>query len=380
MDHDDRLRRSPLLASLTEPLNLAAHVTWIAVGIDLIANRFGLARTGVPIALSATLFLLFIAALVANFSGRLRGHQGSLAVLLQGAAALALIGCTRVWSTPILFIIVVAQAAAIWPLRVLLPWALLSNAVLYAIIARFGWDSGALLSVVMNAGFQAFAALMTRIAKDAEGRADELRAINAELVATRSLLTEGARDQERLRLSRELHDVAGHKLTALKLNLRALQPQVAGEVADEVALCTQLADELLSDLRGVVRQLRSDDGIDLQRALASLAAPFRKPQIELSIDPEVRVESLELAQTIVRVVQEGITNAVRHADAEHVRIGLSRDAQSLKLAIADDGRNRAPIRPGHGLTGMRERIDEHGGTLEIERDAGGTTLTVVLPA
>ncbi|HWT16247.1 MAG TPA: histidine kinase, partial [Patescibacteria group bacterium] len=211
-------------------------------------------------------------------------------------------------------------------------------------------------------------------------RAEQLRAITAELVATRTLLAEGARDQERLRLSRELHDVAGHKLTALKLNLRALQQQSTGALAEDIASCTQLADELLGDLRGVVRQMRSDDGIDLARALASLAAPFRKPAVRIDIDPALRVDSLETAQTIVRVVQEGITNAVRHADADRVVVSLRRDGGVLRLDIGDDGRARAPIREGHGLTGMRERVAEHGGKLEIERDAGGTTLRVALPA
>jgi signal transduction histidine kinase len=80
------------------------------------------------------------------------------------------------------------------------------------------------------------------------------------------------------------------------------------------------------------------------------------------------------------VVQEGITNAVRHAEAEQVTVTLRRDHDRLRLDIRDDGRARTPIRAGHGLTGMRERVDEHGGELVIDRDASGTTLHVVLPA
>ncbi len=362
------------------PLNLAAHITWIAVATDLLRQDFGQSRSGVPMTVSAALFAIFVCALVVNFSGRLRGTACTAAVLMQGMCALALVACTRVWSTPILVIIVIAQAAAMWSPRALALWMLVSNLALYAIIAKLQWDVNAALSVVMQVGFQSFAVLMTRFATSAEHRAEELRAINAELVATRSLLAEGVRDQERLRLSRELHDVAGHKLTALKLNLRALQQQAPDDLVDEVAQCTQLADELLGDLRGVVRQMRSDDGIDLGRALNSLAAPFRRPRVDIVLDPAVRVDSLELAQTIVRVVQEGITNAVRHAEAEQVTVTLRRDHDRLRLDIRDDGRARTPIRAGHGLTGMRERVDEHGGELVIDRDASGTTLHVVLPA
>lgn len=362
------------------PLNLAAHLTWIAVALDLWRQDFGAERSGVPVAASAILLVLFVAALLASMGGRLRGAACTAAVLAQGLCALALVGCTRVWSTPILVIIVVAQAAALWPTRALVLWMLASNLVLYAVIAQLRWDANAALSVVMQVGFQSFAVLMARLAASAERRAEELRAINAELVATRSLLAEGARDQERLRLSRELHDVAGHKLTALKLNLRALQGQAPAHLADEVALCTRLADELLGDLRGVVRQMRGEDGIDLRGVLDSLAAPFRKPIVRIATDPSLRVDSLDVAQTIVRVVQEGITNAVRHAEAEHVTVTLRRDGAQLRLDIADDGRGRGPIRAGHGLTGMRERIDEHGGEFAIERDGAGTRLRVVLPA
>lgn len=362
------------------PLNLAAHITWIAVATDLLRQDFGQSRSGVPMTVSAALFAAFVCALVVNFSGRLRGTACTAAVLVQGVCALALVACTRVWSTPILVIIVIAQAAAMWSPRALALWMLVSNLVLYAIIAKLQWDVNAALSVVMQVGFQSFAVLMTRFATSAEQRAEELRAINAELVATRSLLAEGVRDQERLRLSRELHDVAGHKLTALKLNLRALQQQAPADLVDEVAQCTQLADELLGDLRGVVRQMRSDDGIDLGRALNSLAAPFRRPRVDIVLDPAVRVDSLELAQTIVRVVQEGITNAVRHADAEHTTVTLRRDGEQLRLDIADDGRATTPIRAGHGLTGMRERVAEHGGELHVERGPHGTTLRVLLPA
>ena len=361
-------------------MNLAAHITWVAIGADLLSNDFGATRSGVPMSTSVLLFVLFVAALILQFSGRLHGRARDGLLLLQGVTALALIACTRIWSTPILLIIVMAQMATVWPQRALLAWGVVSNLLLYAIIARGGWDRGVFFSVIMQVGFQAFAALMTRYAKAAELRADELRAINGELLATRTLLAEGARDQERLRLSRELHDVAGHKLTALKLNLRALQQQTSGEVGAEVALCTNLADELLGDLRGVVRQMRSDEGIDLARALGSLAAPFRKPKIALHIDPALRIDSLELAQTVVRVVQEGITNAVRHADANELHIDLRQIDTQLQLVIRDDGRGAARLREGHGLTGMRERVEEHGGELAIDRNGPGLTLRVWLPA
>lgn len=368
------------LRQQVSPLNLAAHITWIAVAVDLWRQDFGAWRSGVPAIVSATLLVAFVVALAANVSGRLRSPACAFAVLAQGVCALALVASTRISSTPILLIVVIAQAGSVWSTRAVVLWMLASSAALYVVIAGATWNADVALGIVMQIGFQSFAVLMTRFAAAAERRAEELRAINAELVATRSLLAAGARDQERLRLSRELHDVAGHTLTALKLNLRALQQQAPAHLVDEVAQCTQLADELLGDLRGVVRQMRSDDGIDLGRALDSLAAPFRKPRVRIALDPDVRVDSLELAQTIVRVVQEGVTNAVRHADAEQVTVTLRRDGERLHLDIIDDGRATTPICAGYGLTGMRERVEEQGGELHVERGTGGTTVRVLLPA
>ena len=123
-----------------------------------------------------------------------------------------------------------------------------------------------------------------------------------------------------------------------------------------------------------------EEGIDLARALAALAAPFRKPRIELEIDPALRVDSLALAQTIVRIVQEGITNAVRHADASVVHVQLRRHGTHLQLDIRDDGRGSARPREGHGLIGMRERVDDHGGSLSIDPSGVGFALQIRLPA
>src|SRR3546814_7829607 len=111
-----------------------------------------------------------------------------------------------------------------------------------------------------------------RYAAQAQAMSEELRAVNADLLATRELLAESARDNERLRLSRELHDIAGHKLTALKINLAALARE-ARDDDERVRLCARLADELLAEIRGVIEQMRTDDGIELGAALAAIASP-----------------------------------------------------------------------------------------------------------
>jgi signal transduction histidine kinase len=199
-------------------------------------------------------------------------------------------------------------------------------------------------------------------------------------MATRSLLTESARDGERLRLSRELHDVAGHKLTALKLNLAVLA-QDAG-VADrrEVITARTLADELLTDLRNVVSQLRRYDGIDLSAALQQLASVIPVPQVNVQVDPEARIDDAERAESLVRVAQESITNAARHAAARHVQLRLARWDEWLELTVQDDGKGAAGSRAGLGITGMRERVQALGGSLDIGvGEAGGVRVLARVP-
>jgi signal transduction histidine kinase len=143
-------------------------------------------------------------------------------VVVQFALAFALLWLARASSLPILLILCVIQAIHVWTPRATLAIAAAANVGLY-LTYRFGWEVGSpLVATLMNLSFQAFAAITAWFALSAQRARDALAASHADLLATRALLAESARDGERLRLSRELHDVAGHKLTALKLNLAAL--------------------------------------------------------------------------------------------------------------------------------------------------------------
>ena len=88
-----------------------------------------------------------------------------------------------------------------------------------------------------------------------------------------------------------------------------------------------------------------------------------------------------LAEAVLRTVQEALTNAARHGQANLLDVRVHRDGAALRVDIEDDGRATLPLREGHGLTGMRERIDALGGSLRIERAAtGGVRIEASLPA
>ena len=222
--------------------------------------------------------------------------------------------------------------------------------------------------------------MTSHYAESAERSREDVAAVNAHLLATRSLLAESARDQERLRLSRELHDVAGHKLTALKLNLTALARDPALAERREVALSAQLADELLGDIRGVVRQLRLHEGMALEAAIRQLAAPLPRPRVHVAVAPDARVESVAQAEAVVRAVQEALTNAARHADAENVWVELRARGRAHRAV----GARR---RPRQRRAGRRPRPHRHaraprraGRRLSVaRRPEGGVASTAWIP-
>ncbi|MEO8018647.1 MAG: histidine kinase [Pseudomonadota bacterium] len=372
------LRKEP--RELLSGLNIAAYITWLTVLVLLLdAPPHNLARTRAEAFACMTGFLaVFVFKQLRGASGR---ENAGLWMLLALEGVLALLTCLF-WSpasvSPILTIIFVADCAFVLGAVRLAVVAIVLNVGLWFIAAEV-WDlRAAWRLLVAYGGFQLFAMVTAMYARRAENTADQLRQTNAHLLATRSLLEESARDHERLHLARELHDVAGHKLTALKLNLTALQREANAPNVDTAA---QLATELLADIRGVVAQIRQHDGLDVRAALTQLIAPFpAPPRIHLLMNDDARVACVAHAETLLRVVQEALTNAIRHADARNVWIELSRAGAQIHLRVRDDGHVELPLEEGFGLTGMRERLAQISARLEISRAAqGGVALDVQLP-
>jgi len=369
------------LRPLLNPLNMAAYVTWFAVLVVLIStpeNRFLFGNRELPLAC----LVIFLGAFVGKqLISPGRPHWSDYPLL--AVEALATLALCVVWPrdmAPVLAIVFIADCAMVLSSAALIATGIVFNAALWYLVMTF-WNFSRFWQVLLAyVGFQIFAALTAWYAKRAECAAKELQETNAHLLATRSLLEESARDGERLRLARELHDVAGHKLTALKLNLAALERGGESAAPESVKVASQLATELLDDIRGVVAQIRQHDGLDLRQALSQLIAPLPSPRIHLDLRDDARVDSVAQAEALLRVVQEALTNIVRHAGAVNAWISLRRDGDVVRLSIRDDGRGVVPLREGFGLSGMRERLALVGGTLGISQsDAGGVALEITAP-
>jgi len=365
---------APFLRELLKPLSLAGLFTLgaVALSFSLTSSPYGPWRW---IAWSA----FVIGFVMQSETPRRIDH---VILVVQAVLAVALVWMeVQTGTTPVLTVIVVALAARHWPRQAVWALALAMDLAMYLILVYVAGFGKPWLVVSLYGGFQAFAALTTHYATQAGQARDALMHVNADLLATRALLADSARDAERLRLARELHDVAGHKLTAMRLNLRRLTADPGLARHGEIALVEQLAAELMADIRNVVRTLRDDQGVDLATALRALAAPFPRPALVVQIAPDVRIRDTQVAETVLRLAQEALTNAARHADADHVRLRLFQHEGTLCIEIEDDG--AAPLRlcEGNGIAGMRERVSALHGQLELGRGArGGLRLSARLPA
>ena len=359
------------LRDLFSPLSLAAYAAWGAVWLATSRDAGGV----VPDWLMRTSLLLFLAVFAFEHvlpAQRKRATVGIAASVLAVTAFVAIAGSPQ-GPSPILLILLASVLAAHFDWRPLLAALAVVNAVFVVIVLAF-WTLGPrslVVYVLAYASFQVFAAMVMRTAAHAEAMSERLRASNADLLATRELLTAGTRDAERLRVARELHDIAGHKLTALKLNLAVLMRDPRFVDAAQPQLCASLVDELLGDLRGLVERMREDEGLDLGTAMQALASPFPRPRAHIEIAADARVSTLAQAEVLLRTMQEALTNSARHSQAQNLWVVLQREPEHLLLDIRDDGRGSGALEPGSGLAGMRERIEGIGGGLRVERLATG---------
>ncbi|MEO5566732.1 MAG: sensor histidine kinase [Luteimonas sp.] len=270
------------------------------------------------------------------------------------------------------------------PLPVAVVWLVASQfAVVPVFMAGFSFPLvDALLQSGLYVGLSAFVFVTSLVARQQAQAREDQRRLNAELRATRALLAESARVNERTRISRELHDLLGHHLTALSLNLEVAAHLVQGAALEHVNQAHTLARLLLSDVREAVSRLRIDDAaIDMAATLRPLAENATGLQIVMETPQPFLIDDPERAHVLLRCTQEIITNAVRHADAGQLRLEYGYQGRSVCLRASDDGRGSgdSPV-AGNGLRGIRERVAAFGGTVDISTSPGtGFLLEIQLP-
>jgi signal transduction histidine kinase len=277
-----------------------------------------------------------------------------------------------------LLVLIALQLGLVAPRRVGIVWiGVQSLALMWAI--QFHWSlRPALMFAPPYVGFQVLTLLMVELlGREARART-ELAKTNAELLATRERLAESARAEERLRIAGELHDAMGHHLAGLSLHLEALAQRQGSSPPLDMA--RSLTRRLLDDVESLVDTLgRELGGVDLSRALAALTAEIPRPHVHVEAG-DLTLANAERAHVLWRCCQEIVTNAVKHADAENLWIAIqARDGQ-VELTARDDGSGASRVGPGHGLEGMRRRLEDLGGALDLQtRPGAGFRVRVTLP-
>ena len=192
-----------------------------------------------------------------------------------------------------------------------------------------------------------------------------------------------AQEEERVRVSRELHDEIGQGLTAAVLELDALARDAPDALRPRVEALREDVRRSLEEVRGVARALRPDalDDLGLAPALAALTAQVgRRAALEVKrvVDlPPALGDGVELV--IYRVVQESLTNVVRHASASRAEVHAAVEDGHILVRVMDDGRGFVGPE-GAGIRGMRERAVSEHGTLDVRPGSnGGTEVVLELP-
>jgi signal transduction histidine kinase len=227
-------------------------------------------------------------------------------------------------------------------------------------------------------------AVLADLARQA-GAAVHAEALTADLVASRQRIVE-AREEERRRLRRDLHDGLGPLLTSVGLNLDALRTQLTAGNGDPLALLARAKDassQAIADLRAVVYSLRPP-ALDDLGVVGAITAHVRRMGDASTIDIDVEDDGLPALPAAVevalfRIAVEGVTNVVRHSEARACRIRLSVSDGSAVVEVVDDGASDLPWTPGVGTLAMRERVSELGGTLEVGPTGQGGRLRASFP-
>jgi len=257
---------------------------------------------------------------------------------------------------------------------------------LYLIYAFYWQQNSVLITAFLFWTFNIFALVMVSgNLREREARI-QVEEANSKLIATQSLLNEAVKQSERVRIARNIHDLLGHHLTALTINLQVASLKTEGEVKENIVQCHQLAKLLLSDVREAVSDIRDKGKLDLEASIQDILRAIPTLNAVVDVHSNVNISDIHIADTIIKCVQESITNALRHANGKHMSIELCYTSESehdtqqqLALTIENDGKMPSNIIMGNGLTGIKERLSTIQGKADFVLNSGKFLTRILIP-
>jgi signal transduction histidine kinase len=313
------------------------------------------------------LFFLFAPAFWISSSPRPREEWVRMCALaVQTGCVLGMTAIYQGYLIGCLLVIISWQVALIRPVSTAILWAAAASGLWIFYQEphyHLGWRwsaTGAFL------GFQVFAIVTAAIARsEAAGREEQAR-VNAELVSTRELLRESSKAGERIHIAREFHDVVGHNLTALCLHLEAAahQPPDQAQAIHQKALSS--ARHLLEEVRDVVSGFQASDCVDLHKAFEKLQQNVPRIALHIQLPDDLAIADSARAHATLRCVQEMTTNTLKHSDAKNLWVRIYVQNGAIEIEALDDGSKSQQTKPGIGIAGMRDRLEQLGGGLTID--------------
>lgn len=341
-----------------------------------------------------------------------RAAGGSRAALLLGLAvsAVALLLRHRAPLLTLAVVLVVALSLGYGPVVVLPVMLAVFTVAEYAdrsrlMLATVGAGTAVIVTELLHGPALSFPGVFSRLVAIGlavavglylRARADYITGLRERaerLERERELLAQQAVADERVRIARELHDVVAHNVSLMVVQAQALAATSAsGEQANALGRVADLGRDALSEMHRMLGVLRVHDGGAAEREpqpgvrdLQALIERTRQAGLNATLIVEGQPQELAAAVdlSVYRIVQEALTNVIRHAVADHAVVTLAYSPQALEVTVLDDGTGAGDngAADGHGLIGMRERVALFGGNLEAgrRRHGEGYRVRALLP-
>jgi signal transduction histidine kinase len=370
---------------------ISAIITWFFVSASAIyfmvdRDSISTERTFVAIALCVLYLVIWLLVSTDERYERENLIRGSL------TAALFIVTVGIFFTIPFAYVaIFMVIWSAILPYFMSIKWAFILSPVwscIFYLVYHFYWGFDNVgVSAVLFWTFNLFALVMVSTTIKEKKSREVVERINRELVSTQHLLNQAAEQAERLRIARNIHDLLGHHLTALTINLQVagrqtdtLQVDAASEenkqkVKESIEQCHGLSKLLLSDVREAVSDIRDKSSIELKSAISAISERLPNLQVEVEYANDVQIEDVNTADVVIRCIQESFTNSLKHSKATQIQVTFKQENNRVTIEIQDNGNTivtKAPTRgrkstvkvntdkeivSGNGLTGILERVN-----------------------
>jgi two-component system, NarL family, sensor histidine kinase DesK len=308
-----------------------------------------------------------------------RPRFSPLLIALQYALIIALYFTVPYTYTAILVTLWCTQLPHYIPMRLAFLTSPLWSVPLWIIYAAFWHYQHMFVSALLFWMFNLFALVMINTTINERKARESANQLNRELLATQSLLSQATKQAERVRIARNIHDLLGHHLTALTINLQVAERISQGEAKSKIEQCHSLAKLLLTDVREAVSEIRERSSLQLQSALHALIDDIPNLNVQLNYDAKLEINDVMVAETILRCVQESLTNSLKHGKADCFMIDLNRQGHRLSLTLRDNGKPASQFTEGNGLLGIKERVFALGGQVFFQATGLGFVTQLNFP-